>query len=192
MQQSAIGMETLYRVQQCLVDREQIVWTGKPEPVINLTLGSRFLHLVSKVGLPAFILLLVTGFLIDSPVAIVGSLLGAGLTGAVLLGMKQVRATPVAFEEYVLTNRRAFSHFSSNGTFVLGSIPLDAATSITSCKCGKDCSSLIFKRRWSVAPHGHPAGKQPESMVGFVNLRDADYPMKVAQWAATQNLFVAT
>jgi hypothetical protein len=187
MKQWAISNETLYRIQHCLIDGEQIVWMGKPEPVIRLTLGSRFLHLVSKVGLPAFIVLFVIGYLIDCRLAIAGSMVGVGLTGSVVLAMKQVRTMPVACEEYVLTNHRAFSHFNSNGTLIVGSIPLDSATSMKTCKCGKDCSSLIFKRPWSVAPHARPAGKQPESMVAFLNLRDSDYPMRVAQWAVAQN-----
>jgi hypothetical protein len=112
--------------------------------------------------------------------------LGLLVCAWVILGTKAIRAMPVAYEEYVLTNWRAFSHFQSNGTRIVGEMLLDGNTTIRKRRCGHGTSTIVFTRSQN-APEPSEVKGLGRACVALLNLRDAEYPLKLAEWSVAIN-----
>ena len=186
MAQAAVSDVTLALVHQWLMPGEQILWAGKPEPTVPLSRSSRALVPTVKFTVPVFILGLIVGLAFDRPILYTASIAGIFLFGFVTIGHKYIRAMPVAHEEYVLTNWRAFSHFQSNGTRIIGEVLLDENTLIQKRRCGHGTSTLVFSRSQNAA-EPRKVKRLGRACVALLNLRDIDYPLKIAEWAVATN-----
>jgi len=186
VEHAAVSDITLALVHQRLIPGEQVVWAGKPEPTVPLAWPSRSLVPTVKFTLPVFVLGLIVGIAIGRPILYVASLAGILLYGFVILGSKIIRAMPVAHEEYVLTNWRAFAHFQSNGTRIFGEMLLDGDTLIRQRRCGHGTTTLDFSRSQKTSEPRKVKGLV-RAHIGFLNLRDAEYPMKLAEWVVGAN-----
>ena len=122
----------------------------------------------------------------DRPILYTASIAGIFLFGFVTIGHKYIRAMPVAHEEYVLTNWRAFSHFQSNGTRIIGEVLLDENTLIQKRRCGHGTTTLVFTRSQN-ASEPHKRKGLGTAGVALLNLREAEYPLKLAEWAVATN-----
>lgn len=186
MENSAVSDATLTLVYQRLTPGEQILWAGRPEPIVPLAWNSRLLVLFVKPTLPVFVLALIFGLAVGSKVLYFASPMGMLICSIVILGSKSIRAMPVAHEEYVLTNLRAFSHFQSNGTRILGEMLLDGNTLIQKRRCGQGTTTLVFSRSQNATEPRKVKGLGT-ARVGFLNLRDAESPLKAAEWSVAIN-----
>ena len=189
MDHAAVSQSTLHAVRQRFTLGEQIIWAGSPEPRVRFPWPNKILVPLSKVTLPVFILAWIFGVGIDNRVMYLAMTVGILITGVVVVGMKGIRALPLEYEEYVLTNRRAFSHFCCNGASILGEIMLDSQTSIRQQRCGQSNKSLVFARGRnsdSVGRFGRSKAT-PKTYIGFVNLKDTEYPKKLAEWVVGSN-----
>jgi hypothetical protein len=186
---ATVSQSTLHVVGQRFTIGEQVIWAGRPEPRVRFPWPSKIVVPLSKVTLPVFILAWIFGVAIDDRVLYLAMTVGILITGVVVVGMKGIRALPLEYEEYVLTNRCAFSHFSCNGVSILGEIVLDSQTSIRQQRCGQGNKSLVFARARNPDSVGRFGRTKtgPKTYVGFVNLKDAEYPMKLAEWVVGSN-----
>ena len=103
-----------------------------------------------------------------------------------ILGTRMIRAMPVAHEEYVLTNWRAFSHFQSDGTRIVGEMLLDGNTLIQKRRCGHGTTTIVFSRSQKATEPQKVKGLG-RACVALLNLRDAEQPMRLAEWAVATN-----
>ena len=186
MEQAAVSDVTLALVQQRLIPGEQIMWAGRPEPIVPLPGISKFVIPLAKLVWPVFVVALTFALATGNTRLSLAIPLGLLVCAWVILGTKAIRAMPVAYEEYVLTNWRAFSHFQSNGTRIVGEMLLDGNTTIRKRRCGHGTSTIVFTRSQN-APEPSEVKGLGRACVALLNLRDAEYPLKLAEWSVATN-----
>jgi hypothetical protein len=186
MEHTAVSDITLALVHERLIPGEQIMWAGKPEPVVPLPWISKLVVPLAKLVVVPFAVVFIVAIATGNTVLSLAIPLGLLVCAWVIIGTKMIRAMPVAHEEYVLTNWRAFSHFQSNGTRIFGEMLLDGNTLIQKRRCGHGTTTLVFSRSQKATEPRKVKGLG-RACVALLNLRDAEHPMRLAEWVVAAN-----
>jgi hypothetical protein len=186
MEHAAVSDITLALVHERLIPGEQIMWAGKPEPTVPLPWISKLVVPLAKLVVVPFAVVFIFAIATGNFLLSLALPFGLLVCAWAILGPKVIRAMPVEHEEYVLTNWRAFSHYQSNGTRIVGEMLLDGNTLIQKRRCGHGTTTLVFSRSQKASEQQKVKGLS-RACVALLNLRDAEHPMRLVEWAVATN-----